>query len=74
MDAFGTGMFVLDASTKELVVLDAAGDPTVFASGLTQATGFSDMAFAPGCGTLYIGMSDRIVALRPADAGVCSAS
>ncbi len=73
-DAFGTGMFVLDASTKELVVLDAAGDPTVFGTGFTQTTGFSDMAFAPGCGTLYVGMGDRIVAVRPAGVGACTGS
>ena len=72
-DAFGTGMYVLDSATKELNVIDAAGTATHFASGLDQTTVFSDMVFAPGCGTLYVGMGDRIVAIRPEGVGACTA-
>ena len=42
---------------------------------LTAVLGLvSDMAFAPGCGTLYVGMNDRIVAVRPAGVGACTAT
>lgn len=64
-DAFGSDMYVLDSATKQLYTYDATGSSTLFGIGFDETTQFSDMAFAPGCGTLYVGMGDRVVAVRP---------
>jgi len=62
--AFGREMYMLDAATKDLRTFTPDGAVTVFGS-VADADGFADMVFAPGCGTLYIGTGDRIVAIRP---------
>lgn len=45
----------------------------MLATGFDAATPFSDMVFAPGCGTLYMGLGDRVIAIRPisSTAGQC---
>ena len=61
--AFGSELYVLGASTDELKTIAPDGTISVFGT-IDDADGFADMVFAPGCGTLYVGTLDRIIAIR----------
>ena len=63
-DAFGHAMYVLSSSSKDLFTIAPDGTPGPFGS-IDDADGFADMVFAPGCGTLYVGTENRIIAIRP---------
>ncbi len=62
-DAFGRSLYVLGSASKELKTITPEGTSSVFGT-VDDADGFADMVFAPGCGTLYIGTGDRIVAIQ----------
>ncbi len=62
---FGTEMYVLDGSANKVRMVDPTGASVIFASGIDDADGLSDMVFAPDAGRLYLGVGNRVIAIQP---------